>query len=218
MLRAPKLPTCPPTSELYTPENIAKAQQADLTSRASAGVSTRRRLAELWTVQRLHSEIEELARRLTYGLTLPPPERRWPQLLTGPLQVLRAMMGAEEAAPFFVRHAVLPAALSPSVSLHTRRVFLREMRALPFSEQGKPLGAFPDTAELMTAGTYLFPSTPPISNPCPASKSKSHSKEPPRSSPLFGRLLWEEQQGPHRESKTTAFWPSPMRWETGAQS
>lgn len=165
----PRLTT---TGKLYTPENIAKALRADLTSPASSGVSSCC-LAELRTVQRLHAEIEELGRRIPYGLTLRPEDRRWSWLLVGPLLVLRGTMGAEEAAPFFVRHAVLPAALAPNVTPHARRVFLREMQALPFSEQGKPLGEFPDAAELMTPGAYPSHSTAPTSHPCPAFKSKT---------------------------------------------
>jgi hypothetical protein len=127
------------------------------------------RKGEALLADRLLEVLGELNKRIPHGLTLQPESRQWARLLIGPIQHLRALMGAEEAAPFFVRHAVLPAALSPHVSPAQRRTFLREMRAVPFSEQGQPLGAYPDAAALMSPDTYLF--TPQDSTPCPWSPS-----------------------------------------------
>ena len=156
----PPLPRSLTDRELYTPANIAEAIATNLTTADTVGGS-RFRLLALRRVQRLHLEVEELRRRLSHGLTLPPQERRWSLLLIGPLVALCGMMGPDEAAPFFVRHAVLPVGLSHQVGPAQRRTFMREMRAMPFPQQGQPLSVFPEAARLLSPTSYLFhPLTP----------------------------------------------------------
>lgn len=124
--------------------------------------------------------MKEARLRLAYGLTLAPTDRRWTELLAGPVERLRAFLG-EDAPRAFVLCAVLPVALSPHVSPAARRAFLREMRALPFTApaSGSPqtLAEFPEAAHLLRPSTYLFLNLP---STWPASKSKTLSKAQPQ--------------------------------------
>jgi hypothetical protein len=125
--------------ELYTPENIDRAARLNFQHdrRAKIGLPDQI-IRELSAVKRLHALVRDGLARIAYGVTLRPTERKWRTLLDGLIVELRATMGAEEAAVFFVRHLVCPVA--SQLRRRDRLKLAHEMREMPFSECGKPLG------------------------------------------------------------------------------